>query len=160
MAHAFGTAKYNCRVKLPGSTQQEANQVQDADCAMEAMISTVCMAQPPPHPPTTQSPRKNPRYSLNIMPGGPQYLYGCSGDQKITLVCQESYSWSSSWYPSYYTNWATVTAGQIKDEHKTAVRNCQVKGLTWGGETCLDWLTAGSMSMVNWVSEWVSWLVS
>jgi len=41
MSHAFGTAIYNGRVKLPGGTQQEANQVQHADCALEAMIQTV-----------------------------------------------------------------------------------------------------------------------
>jgi len=40
MSHAFGTAIYTGRVKLPGGTQQEASQVQHADCALEAMIQT------------------------------------------------------------------------------------------------------------------------
>jgi ssRNA-specific RNase YbeY (16S rRNA maturation enzyme) len=41
MSHAFGTAIYTGRVKLPGDAQQEARQVQHADCALEAMIQTV-----------------------------------------------------------------------------------------------------------------------
>lgn len=40
MSPAFGTAIYTGRVKLPGGTQQEASQVQHADCALEAMIQT------------------------------------------------------------------------------------------------------------------------
>jgi hypothetical protein len=42
MSHALGTAIYTGRVKLLGGTEQEANHVQHADCALEAMIKTVC----------------------------------------------------------------------------------------------------------------------
>jgi len=46
MCHALGTAIYTGRVKLPDGTQQDANQVQHADCALEAMIQSAVTVGP------------------------------------------------------------------------------------------------------------------